>query len=72
MIPEPVQEAFRLLIDLYGNKVKRLGERNGVSYFIFPFPEDCDTGFPQIVSYQNGKATPIEGFDAVKNLGKFR
>lgn len=72
MIPEPVKEAFKSLSDLYGNHIRKLGTLEGISYYQFPFPEDCDTGFPQIVAYKEEIATPIEGIEAVKILGIFR
>lgn len=71
-IPQEVIEAFKFLISMYGNNVVFLGSRNGTSYFLYEFPYDCDTGFPQVVAYKSGNVSHISGFDAVDIAASFR
>jgi len=67
-IPGKVRDAFKLL---YGGEIVRLGERDGAEYYLYQFPEGAITGFPQVVSYKNKAATPIEGMAAVKIVSSF-
>lgn len=71
-IPKIVQEEFRTLIEMFGNNVHLLGERDGVEFYIYDFSDDVDVGFPLIVSIFNGKITRVEGFDAVRLVASFR
>ena len=71
-IPKIVQEEFRSLIEMFGNNVHLLGERDGVEFYIYDFSDDVDVGFPLIVSIFNGKITRVEGFDAVRLVASFR
>lgn len=70
-IPHQIRTSFKTFTDLYGENIVRIGERNGIEYFMFAFPEDSDTGFPQIVSFHNGKTESIGGIDAVQILASF-
>lgn len=71
-IPRKVKHAFDSLIAMYGDSVHFLGERGGIEYYIFDFPDDVETGFPQIVSYHAGEIHDVEGFDAVRLAASFR
>lgn len=69
--PHKVLDAFKPLIDLYGNKVEYLGAKSGTEYYLFPFPDNIETGFPQVVAYKDETAVPVVGFDAVKIVSLF-
>lgn len=70
-IPRKVEHAFESLIAMYGDCVVFLGNRAGVDYYMFPFPEDIDTGFPNVVAYESGNVSNITGFDAVNIVASF-
>ena len=71
-IPNIVKNAFRELSEMYGDNVHFLGERGGIDYYIFDFPDDVETGSPQIVAYRGGKIHDVMGFDAVRLATSFR
>lgn len=70
-IPLKVKQAFESLIAMYGDCVEFIGNRAGVDYYLFRFPEDIDTGFPDVVAYKSGNVSNITGFDAVKIVASF-
>nr|DAL02884.1 MAG TPA: hypothetical protein [Caudoviricetes sp.] len=70
-IPNPIKTAFKSLRDMYGERVVHIGARNGTDYYLFKFPDDIETGFPNVVAYKNGNTTPITGFDAVNIVASF-
>lgn len=71
IIPQQVLQAFELLINNFGNRVKFLGIHKGVKYYHYQFPEDYDTGFPNVVAYGNGVIQHIRDFEAIKIVSLF-
>lgn len=70
-IPQKVINAFTELIEIYGNCIEYLGERNNKKYYWFNIPEDIDYGFPPIVCLKNGKIKVVVGFEALDVLNLF-
>lgn len=71
-IPIKVQTAFKTLSVMYGSEnITHIGKRDGVDYYMFRFPDDTDTGFPNVVAYKNGNVSEITGFDAVNIVASF-
>ena len=70
-IPQKVKRAFESLITMYGDCVEYLGNRAGVDYYRYKFPENTDTGFPNVVAYESGNVSNITGFDAVNLVASF-
>lgn len=48
-----------------------IGNRAGVDYYLFRFPEDTDTGFPNVIAYESGNVSNITGFDAIEIVRDF-
>ena len=70
-IPAEVLAAAAGLVDMYGPMFSLLGERGGVSYYLFLVPENETTGFPFVYSLSDGKVLEISGFDAVDIIRSF-
>ena len=64
-IPLKVLNTFKRFEEPLGN-IKYLGVINDTKYYLYSFPEEMDTGFPQIVSFKDNKVTDIEDFEALK------
>ena len=43
-----------------------IGNRAVVDYYLFRFPADTDTGFPNVVAYESGNVSNITGFEAIE------
>lgn len=71
-IPPKVKSAFKPLAEMFGyNNIVHIGTRAGVEYYLYKFPENTDTGFPNVVAFESGNVSIITGFDAVKIVGSF-
>ena len=71
-IPVEVLTAAKSLVDEFGPRFDRLGERGGVAYYSFLFPDKLVTGFPIVFSYEKGKpAETITGFEALDIVCSF-
>lgn len=70
-IPRKVLNAFESLIAMYGDCVEFIGNRAGVDYYRFRFPDNTETGFPNVVAYESGNVSNITGFDAVNIVASF-
>lgn len=68
-IPKEVVKAFELLS---GGEIRHLGIKDGVDYYLYKFPDEWETGFPQVVKYHSGKIEDINDFDAIKAIALFR
>lgn len=65
-VPAEVLTAAAELVAEFGPRFERLGERDGVTYFSFSFPDGLVTGYPIVFSYEKGKKTnKITGFVAL-------
>lgn len=71
VIPQKVINAFTELIEMYGNCIEYLGEKNNKKYYWFNVPENIDYGFPPIIYLKNGKIKEIVGFEALDVLNLF-
>lgn len=71
MIPQVIYETFKSSVDMYGDKIIYLGNRNGADYYQFRLPDNEETGFPEVVSLKDDTVTPIIGFNALKVLALF-
>ena len=72
-IPQIVKSAFRSLGEMFGYKnIIFIGNRAGVDYYLFRFPEYIDTGFPNVVAYESGNASNITGFEAIEIVRSLR
>lgn len=59
-------------VDEFGQSFELVGERNGVTYYAFVFPDKLVTGFPIVFSYEKGKpAETITGFEALDIVCSF-
>lgn len=54
-VPAEVLTAAAELVDEFGPSFLRLGERDGVTYFLFSFPDGLPMGFPIVYTYEKGK-----------------
>jgi len=70
-VPDAVLKAAAGLVAMYGERFSLLGEREGVSYYLFLIPEDETTGFPFVYSLADGQALEISGFEAVDLMRSF-
>ncbi|MBQ1932545.1 MAG: hypothetical protein II360_03480 [Muribaculaceae bacterium] len=70
-IPQKVVNAFSELTEMYGDCIEYLGEKNNKHYFWFNIPLEIDYGFPQVVYWEHGKVTNVDGFEAVEILDFF-
>lgn len=53
-IPTAITEAFAYEVERYGNHITYLGNRDGVDYYHFLYPEPMEIGFPEVYGYKNG------------------
>ena len=51
-VPAEVLTAAAELVAEYGPSFLRLGERGGVTYFSFSFPDGLPMGFPIVYTYE--------------------
>lgn len=54
-VPAEVLTAAAELDDEFGPIFLRLGERDGVTYFLFSFPDGLPMGIPIVYTYEKGK-----------------
>lgn len=71
MIPQIIYKTFKSLIELYGDKIEYVGNQNDTDYYLFRFPDNEETGFPQVVSFKDDTVTPIIGSNALEILALF-
>ena len=71
-IPVEVLTAAKSLVDEFGPRFDHLGERGGVVYYSFLFPDKLVTGYPIVFFYEKGKpAEMITGDDALDLVCSF-
>lgn len=70
-LPQVVINAFTELIEMYGNRIEHLGDKDNKRYYWFNIPEDIDYGFPPVICLKSGKIKDIVGFDALDVLNLF-
>lgn len=58
-IPQAVIKEAQPYIDLYGNRLKYLGDVEGQKAWLFVFPADVTIGFPVVYLYKNGEAAEV-------------
>ena len=72
MIPQKVKTEFRTLSAMYGeHNIVHIGTRKCTEYFLFKFPDNTETGFPNVIAYKNGEIMSITGFDAINIVASF-
>ncbi len=65
-IPEAVVKEASYLIEHWGNRLEYLGKiEDGRDAFSFCFPDEEDTGFPEVYLYDGHLVMTITGFDAL-------
>lgn len=71
-VPAEVLEAAKWLVDEFGQSFEHVGERDGVTYYEFAFPDKLPTGYPIVFAYQEGKSVEeIDGEDALDIVCSF-
>ena len=71
-IPVEVLKAAKGLVDEFGQSFDHLGERDGVTYYAFAFPDRIVTGYPIVFAYRDGKPVEeIDGEDALDVVCSF-
>lgn len=72
-IPSLVTKKAQKLIDSYGQCLELMGEKDGIYYYRFCFPEESLTGFPYVFLYnpQVEDVFMIKGFRAVDIISEF-
>ena len=59
--PKEILTEAKHLIDVYGNRLKYIGEANGQKAWLFMFPDDVTVGFPFLYLLVKGKALEVTG-----------
>ena len=67
-IPASVIAAAAGLLSLYKPSFEYLGKHGTKDVYMFLFPKGELTGFPYLYLYENGHATEVTGFRAVRLL----
>ena len=55
VFPAEILTAAAELVAEFGPRFLRLGERGGMTYFSFSFPDGLPMGFPIVYTYKKGK-----------------
>lgn len=70
-VPAAVLQAAAGLVDMYGERLRLLGERDGTAYYLFEIPSGETTGFPFVYTYKDGLSMEISDFAAVRIMRSF-
>lgn len=66
IIPNGVKAAFDYYVENFNAKISFLGVADGAEVYKCDLPGDTESGFPLIVKYKDGQATPVDGIEAAK------
>jgi hypothetical protein len=70
-IPSIIKEAFSFEIANFKGHIKRLGEKDGVEWFVFSHDEEFEIGFPTLYGLENGKLKETHGFESLEIIDLF-
>lgn len=66
IIPEAVKQEAKYCIEHYGDRLRFLGKiEDGREAFCYTFPDDEETGFPEVYLYDGNLVMTITGFAAL-------
>ncbi len=66
-IPQIVLEKAKDIVDVYGNKIKYIGEYENKEVYQFQFPKNERTGFPHIYVYDK-RTKAVEEVTGIKSM----
>ena len=70
-IPDAIKKEAAHLVTDYGYQINFLGKRGKTEYYNLTLPEDCDTGFPIVYQYEDGKVLELPSFSALDVISLF-
>lgn len=70
-IPTAITEAFAYEVERYGKHIAHLGNRAGVDYYHFLYPEPMEIGFPEVYGYKNDRVVITTQEEAFELLALF-
>lgn len=64
-IPDIIREAFAYEVATFNGRIKRLGCKDGIEWFIYSYKERSEIGFPTLYGLKNGELIQARSFDAL-------
>ena len=64
-IPDLISEAFAYEIATFNGRIKRLGFKDDIEWYIYTYKERSEIGFPTLYGLKNGELIQARSFDAL-------